>query len=136
MSRSACYWPQRGFTLLELVGVILILAIASVPLFSLFTQAGIGLLRDESLQTATQLAQERAETLLAIRRNRGYADAEISTDRVETLNGDYAGYTRTTRITPFAGTACPGGGVCKQVAVRVDQAGQPRAELTFILVNY
>ncbi len=136
MKRYAPQPAARGFTLLELVAVLLIVAIASVPLFSLFSQAGIGLLGDERIQTATQLAQERAETLLAIRRNRGYADAEVSTNLVENLTGDYAGYTRTTTITPFAGAACPGTAVCKQVAVSVDQAGQPRAAVTFVLVDY
>jgi len=128
--------PQRGFTLLELVAVILIVTIAAVPLFGLFSQAGIGLLADETIQTATQLAQERAETLLAVRRNRGYADTEVSSGLVENLGGNYAGYTRTTTVTPFTGVACPGSFSCKQLTVRVDQGGQARAEVAFILVNY
>jgi len=34
---------QCGFTLLELIAVIIIVSIASVPLFSLFSHAGSGL---------------------------------------------------------------------------------------------
>jgi len=135
MSKTG-YRRQQGFTLLELVAVILIVAVASVPLFTLFSQAGIGLLSDETIQTATQLAQERAETLLAVRRNRGYGDTEVSTDLVENLNGSYTGYTRSTTIVPFAGAACPGGATCKQATVRVDKGGQARAEITLVLVNY
>ena len=71
---------QRGFTLLELVAVLLVVSIASVPLLGLFSGASLGLLSDEAIQTATQLAQERAETLLAVRRNRGYTDPEVSSD--------------------------------------------------------
>jgi prepilin-type N-terminal cleavage/methylation domain-containing protein len=137
MSTIADSRRQQGFTLLELVAVIIIVAIASVPLFGLFSQAGFAMLADETTQTATQLAQARAEYLVAVRRNRGYADTEVSANLVETLTGNYAGYTRTTTVTaPFAGPACPGGATCKQLAVRVDQGGQARAEVTFVLVNY
>jgi prepilin-type N-terminal cleavage/methylation domain-containing protein len=128
---------QHGFTLIELIAVIIIVSIATVPLFSLFSQAGFSLLADEKLQTATQLAQERAEYLLGVRRNRSYTDPEVSTPLIENLAGNYAGYTRTTTVTdPFLGLACPGGAACKQLAVRVDEGGQARAEIIFVLVNY
>ena len=127
---------QQGFTLIELVAVIIIIAVAAVPLFGLFSQAGRSLLADETIQTATQLAQARAEHLMAIRRNRGYADPEVSANLTETLAGNYAGYTRVTTIAPYIGAACPGGTVCKQVSVRVDEGGEARSEIAFVLVNY
>lgn len=131
---------QSGFTLIELVAVVLVLAVAAVPLFSLFSQSGISMLVNENIQTATQLAQERAEHLLAVRRNRGYGDAELTTNLVEDLNGtNYAQYDRSTIITsPFAGNGCPGGAVCKQLVVQVsdDASGTVRSEVTFVLVNY
>jgi hypothetical protein len=137
MKRAAGVREQGGFTLMELIAIIVIVAIASVPLFGLFSQAGISLLADERIQTATQLAQERAEYLMGVRRNRGYADPEISTPLIENLAGNYTGYTRTTAVTdPFVGPACPGGAACKQLTVRIDENGQARAELTFVLVNY
>lgn len=135
MSPGSCI-EQRGFTLIELIAVMVIIAIAAVPLFSLFSQAGRSLLADEKIQTGTQLAQARAEYLMAVRRNRGYGDAEVSANLTEPLTGNYAGYTRTTTIAAFAGAACPVGATCKQVAVRVDEGGQARAEVTFVLVNY
>jgi len=135
MSQS-CRRAQQGFTLIELVAVIIIIAVAAVPLFGLFSQAGRSLLADETIQTATQLAQARAEHLMAVRRNRGYADAEVSTNLTETLTGNYAGYSRVTTIAPYIGAACPGGATCKQVNVRVDESGQALAEIIFVLVNY
>jgi len=127
---------QQGFTLIELVAVIIIIAVAAVPLFGLFSQAGRSLLADETIQTATQLAQAHAEHLMAIRRNHGYADPEVSANLTETLTGNYAGYTRVTTIAPYIGAACPVGAACKQVSVRVDEGGEARSEIVFVLVNY
>ena len=136
MSSQATIPRQRGFTLIELVAVIVIISVAAVPLFGLFSQAGFAMLEDEKLQTATQLAQARTEYLMAVRRNRGYADPGVSVNLVENLAGNYAGYTRTTDIVPFAGPACPAGASCKQLSVRVDQGGEARAEVAFVLVDY
>lgn len=127
---------QRGFTLIEVVLVIIILSVASVPLFGLFSQAGISMLSNESVQTATQLAQERAEHLLAIRRNQGYAAADVSVGLVENLTGNYSGYTRTTTVdAAYTGSDCPAL-TCKQLTVAVTESGQTLAEVSFVLVDY
>jgi len=131
---------QRGFTLIELIVVIIIMAIASVPLFGLFSQSSISMLANEKIQTAAQLAQERAEYLMALRRNQNYFATDISVGQVENLAGNYTGYTRTTSIVdetiPYAGSDCPAVGACKQITVSVAEAGKTRAEITFVLVNY
>lgn len=131
---------QRGFTLIELIAVIIIVAVASVPLLGLFSQSGQSLLANEKIQTATQLAQERAEYLMAVRRNQGYIATDISVNQTEVLTGNYSNYTRTTSIidetVPYAGSDCPAAGACKQITVSVVEAGTTRAEITFVLVNY
>jgi len=131
---------QQGFTLIELIAVIIIMAVASVPLFGLFSQAGGSLVANEKIQTAAQLAQEHAEHLMAVRRNQGYTAADISVGQTEVLTGNYNGYTRTTSIidesVPYSGSDCPVVGSCKQITVAVTEAGQTRAEVAFVLVNY
>ncbi|MGD8937343.1 MAG: type II secretion system protein [Thiogranum sp.] len=128
---------QRGFTLLEMVAVIVILAVAAVPLAGVFSQAGYGALQDEDLQRATQLAQERAEYLMAVRRQLGYNDPAVSTGLVENLSGRYAVYTRTTTLNdPFAGAACPTDAICKQLSVDVSRDGQSLATVAIVLVDY
>ena len=126
-----------GFTLLELVAVILLLAIAAVPLTGLFGQAGRSTLQGERGQTAAQLAQEGAERVLGQRRQLGFASLVPGT-RTETLTGAWAGYTRSTVIsrpaTPPPG--CPAGALCDLVTVGVDRAGRRLAEITFVLVDY
>jgi len=133
---------QKGFTLIELVLVIIIISVASVPLFGLFSQASTSLLNNEAIQTAAQLAQERAEFVLSRKRELGFngAVSELAVTTItENLTGNFSAYTRTTVITqpvapPPAG--CPGGALCKQVVVSVDTGGPTLAQVTFLLVNY
>ena len=132
MSRSR----QRGFTLLEMIMVMVIITLASVPILGQFTQAGSTLLIDEEIQTAAQLAQARAETLLADRRANGYAAIAAGTVN-ETLAGNFAGYTRSTTVNqPPAGSGCAVGASCKEVIISVSRGGNIRSEITFILVDY
>ena len=70
---------QRGFTLLELVMVIMLIALASIPILGQFSQAATTLLTDEIIQTSAQLAQARAEGIMADRRNNGYAAVATGT---------------------------------------------------------
>lgn len=126
-----------GFTLLELIAVIVILAVAAVPITGLFTKASLSLINNQRIQTATQLAQEQAELILGRRRNQGFA-AIFPGSYPETLAGNYNGFTRTTTITqpvvPPAG--CPAGALCDQVTVSVTSGAAALSEITFVLVNY
>jgi prepilin-type N-terminal cleavage/methylation domain-containing protein len=127
---------QQGFTLLELVLVIVVVALASIPILGQFSQAGQSLLLNEAIQTAGQLAQERAEALLALRRDQGYAAVPTGTSS-EGLTGNYAGYTRTLTVNePPLGPGCAAGATCKEVLVSVARGGNPHAALTLMLVDY
>jgi prepilin-type N-terminal cleavage/methylation domain-containing protein len=127
---------QHGFTLLEMIMVIVIVALASVPILGQFSQAASALLIDESTQTATQLAQERAEGVLALRRTSGYAAIATGTT-TDTLTGNYSGYTRTLTVNaPATGSGCASGATCKEVIVNVASGGKTRATVTLMLVNY
>lgn len=124
----------RGFTLIEAVLVIVILSIASVAVLNQFSQAARAWFVDEDLQTATQLAQERAEGILATRRNGTYAGVAVGVAN-DTLTGTYATYARTVTVTAHAGAPCPAVN-CKQVVVAVSRAGSPLAAVTFLLADY
>jgi prepilin-type N-terminal cleavage/methylation domain-containing protein len=128
---------QNGFTLIEMVLIIIIISIASVPLFGLFSSAASSLLVNEKTQTAVQLAQEHAEFLLAIRRNRDFNAAELSGSSTEVLSGNFSGYNRSTVITPApGGPGCPGGASCKEVIISVAEGATNYAEVSFLLVSY
>ncbi len=130
------YPQQSGFTLIELIMVIVIVALASVPILGQFTQVAGSTLVDEELQTAAQLAQARAEDILALRRNQGYATVAVGTT-TDVLTGSYSGYARRVTVTqPPAGGGCALGAACKGVVVTVNRGLSQRASVTFVLVDY
>lgn len=125
---------HRGFTLIELVMVIVILSIASVAVLDQFTQASKAWFVDEDVQVASQLLQERAEEVLLARRNSGYASVALGTVN-DTLTGSFASYTRTVIVSTLSGAPCPAAN-CKQVQINVGRAGTPLASATLMLASY
>ncbi len=129
-----------------MVAVIIILAVASVPLFGMFSQAALSLSDNESIQTAAQLAQERAESILAVRRDQGYSAAALlpgTYPETFSVAGNFGDYTRSTAISePPVGPGCPlhpvtlVAATCKGVIVTVSRNGNTHAQLTLLLVNY
>ncbi len=131
--------PDRceGFTLLELIAVIVILAVAAVPITGLFTKASLSMLNNQRIQTATQLAQEQAELVLGRRRNQGFNATVLAAYPDETLAGNYAGFNRTTTLTrPALPPGCPAVDQCALVTVAVDEGGTVLSEISFVLVDY
>lgn len=128
---------QRGFSLIELVMVIVVLAVGAAALLQQFTQVAVSLNINEEIQTSAQLAQEAAEQALMDRRNLGYASLTAGTT-TENLTGNYNGYTRVITITDTdqsTSAACPGGASCKDVQVQVS-GGNGSATLELTVVDY
>jgi prepilin-type N-terminal cleavage/methylation domain-containing protein len=125
---------QRGATLVEMVAVILILAIASTAIMDQFVNTKDSYLVNESLQTSAQLAQECAERIMATRRLQSYT-AAIGTNCLA-LPATYtaAGYVSnaTFAAAPAACVTAP----CTQVDVVVTHNGDERARVVFMLGSY
>ncbi len=128
---------QAGFSLIELVVVIVLLGIAAVALLQQFSQAAGSLARNEQIQTAAQLAQEGAEDILALRREAGYADPGLDPGiATDNLAGLFAGYSRTITITEPAGSGCPALALCKDVQVSITRGAATLAQIDLLLVDY
>lgn len=137
---------KRGFTLIELVIVIIVVAIGAVTLGALFSNTSGSLNTNEVLQQSTQYAQECAESVMTTRRNSTFAAFAVPA----VCNG-----TTTVNSVPFARSAslgglydsgtcsghavcpCPTGGTnnCRDVSISVT-SGAVSSSITVLLVNY
>lgn len=127
--------PQRGATLIEMVMVIVLLAIAATAIMDQFTTSARSYQINESIQTAAQLAQECAEHILAARRLQGYTTAITVNCPVLPAAYTAAGYVRT-RTFGAAPAACFTPPECREVTVSVTQGGTTRASVVFMLGSY
>ena len=134
-----------GFTLIELVIVMLIVSAGLLGIATLFGNTSSSLSTNETLQQATQYAQECAERVIGIRRSLGFASSSISSTMCNTtadtpvgqLPTMSSGFSRSVGITTYNGTGSPcpvGTANCKDVVVTVSKASLSSV-VTVMLVN-
>lgn len=124
----------RGFTLIELVVIIMILSIVGVSLVRMFGEIAGTVNTSHDINAAAQLAQECGEYLLSVRRLSGYATASTTDcSTLPTFNGNAR--PTVTINTAYAGTDCPAAGVCSLISVNASY-NSGSAQLAFVIVNY
>ena len=137
---------ESGFTLIEVILVIVIMAIAIPSLImgvSFMTQRQVNAL---GTTTAVDLAQERLEQIIADKRNPlvGFANINNARYPAETPVAGFAQYNRTVNIVCVspanldAAVACPTDYRRVQVTVQAVGVGQsvPDAVLVTLVTNY
>ena len=122
-----------GFSLIEVVIIIMVMSIIAVPLTLQFSQAGSSWQLNERVQTASQLAQGCAEELLSTRRLSGHTAALAIS--CSALPASFSSYTRTLTLATFSSSACPDTS-CSLVTVVVTHSGDERARLAVMLADY
>lgn len=123
----------RGFSLIEIVAIIVVLSIAAVG----FTAAYGPLVRSaeatQGIDFAAQLAARCAEHVLGQRRiNRLVGFAGVAGDMCGGLNA--SGYTVGTAVAALTGGACPAGRSCKAVTITATNGTTTRT-LNLLLAN-
>jgi Tfp pilus assembly protein PilV len=127
----------RGFSLIELVMIIVLLGIGLTGLMAMFSRS-VGSIDDNTgIQTGAQLVQQCAEHILGTRRqnadnNTGYTAAT----NPAICNGlAPAGFSHTVVVNALAGGVCPAGAVCSQLQITANQGGTALATGQLILVR-
>jgi len=139
-ARPPAVATQGGFTIIESVIAMVMLAIASVAIIAL--QRGIfsGQSDGKSMEVGVQLMQECAEKILGVRRGAGGYAAAITTPCNTGTLGGFASCATVAPLVGAAGTACPGPTIlCSTVTISVSTnscSGPAMNPVTLILVNY
>jgi len=135
---------MRGFTLIELIIAIVVVAIAAVAIGSAFAFMTRSQVLSSDLQRASQIAQECAEYIVGRARKPGtYASVAPVAANSAICNGlpaPGAGFTRTVNIRDQAtagvvGAVCTAGWGCKHVQV-IAGRGNAVVTVNFMLINY
>lgn len=128
----------RGFSLIELVMIIVLLSIGLTGLMAMFSRS-VGSIDDNTgIQAGAQLVQQCAEHILGTRRQNvdtltGYTAAATAA----ICNGlAPAGFSHTVVVGAYAGAACPVTATCSQVTITASQGGTALASGQLMLVRY
>lgn len=128
---------MQGFSLIELIAIIVLLAVGLVSLLQVFGTATRSIGNNVDGLLGAQLTQERAERVLVDRRVRGYAYVTTpGTYPAEAAIAGFPNYARTTVFTALAVAPCAPGGTCQQVVVTVTRAGQLAGQVTLMVGDY
>lgn len=139
MKRNSCnrFATETGFTLVELIVVIVLLSIAAAGIVSLNANIFSGQDSNETLEVGAQLLQECAEKVLAA----GYTPSPSCLDDA-TASALPQGFsapvpTVTHTILPATSTryGCPSGGTCVTVDVTVTKGSSTLTPITLLLVQ-
>ncbi|NOZ57911.1 MAG: prepilin-type N-terminal cleavage/methylation domain-containing protein [Calditrichaeota bacterium] len=126
-------WRQLGFSLLEVILVVVLIAIAIPPLLRLFSHSILGSVDSELRTKATLYAQEKLEQILNDKKVAGGFQTVITPGRYPP-DVPEEGFTRTVQIqsdglsyngVPYA-----------RVVVTVSHAGIPDVQLETWITNY
>jgi prepilin-type N-terminal cleavage/methylation domain-containing protein len=130
----------HGYSLIELVVVMLIISFGLLGLASMFGTTAKTLSTNETLQQATQYAQECAESVITTRRNLGFDWFATNTF---SCGSNPSGFTRTlnpvgTLYTGTTSTPCPNTVDCRDVNITVTSTANSsvNSSITILLVNY
>ena len=131
---------QRGFSLIEMTMVIVVVSVAAVPLLGSLAQPGRALLLAEDLQVATNVAQACADFIVRSHHDGVTSYANITTTTCNSLpvTSGYPPVVTVTDVTSATISACPSAsiGFCKKLIVTVTKSSTKLSELTFMVTNY
>ena len=131
----------HGFTIMEMIMVVVILAIASVTVATMVTNVNAHQDGNEDLQVGTQLLQECGENIVAQHRR----DENFFTTTIGTSSSNCYSLTTlapsgfslpTVSVATYTGAGCPGTAECKLATVTLAKGGATLQTLNVMLARY
>lgn len=125
---------QTGFSLIELIMLVVVLSLLGVSLVQMLGQLSRGLSLTNDAQIAAQLAQECREWLLTVRRRSGYAMGSVQDcSALGTFAGQ--GPAAVVQQAVYTGVGCPSPASCKLFTINATYQSASASQ-TLMVVNY
>jgi prepilin-type N-terminal cleavage/methylation domain-containing protein len=127
----------RGFTLIEMVLVIVLIGVGTIGVLSMFGQVAKSLPASRDVQAAAEGAQACAEYILGAKRGGAVAVGDIDATICDVLPA-VSGFTRSVAVSDAsASAACPdnAAGTCVQAVVTVAST-DVTSRVTVMMVDY
>lgn len=137
---------ERGFTLIEMIMVMMVLSIAAVSVLEAFSGNGRGLLLADNNHVAQNLAQECAEYIARSKQDGAITYGAITATVCDAPLPDVNGFSLTVDPRDVTSATCPGGAnclalcpsgaLCKDTTIAVTKSGSILATAKILFVNY
>jgi prepilin-type N-terminal cleavage/methylation domain-containing protein len=129
----------RGFTILEMVIVLVLMSIAASAVIMMVANVGANQTENTDMQVGTQLLQECGEWIVSNHRRdeNFYTSSLISSTTCYGLT-TYSGFNipSVTVTDPYTGAGCPAGGTCKLASISITKSSATLQPLNLVLVRY
>lgn len=119
---------SRGFTLIEIILVIVFLSISLLATMNMMSSSVAGSMNIELINTATNLANEKMEQIFADKKSKGYGYVKQSNYQSESNPDGFTGFNRYVEITDQSTN--------KKIKVRVTHANFEDIILVTFITNY
>jgi Tfp pilus assembly protein PilV len=131
----ACLRRSGGFSLVELIMIIVVLSVGIAGLTALYGELGGAIDVNDDIGAGAQAAQRCAEHVLMQRRaSTGAGYAGVVSGLCAALPA-VGGFTATDVAAAYGGAGCPVGATCQQVTVTASNGSTSRV-VTFMVVDY
>lgn len=131
---------KHGFTLVEMILVMIVISIGALGITRLFGNMGKSLSTNEIIQQATQYAQQCAEAVIAKQRDQGFS---WFTNNTFSCGSNPTSFTLTTNpvgatYTGTSTSACPNGVSCRNASITATSTVNTAlfSSVTILLVDY
>ena len=119
---------SRGFTLIEMIMVIVFLSVALLATMNMMSTSVSGSMNIELINTATDLANEKMEEIFADKKSKGYGYVQQNNYQSESNPNGFSGFTRLVEISSQSNS--------KRIRVRVTHPDLQDIVLEAYITNY
>ena len=128
----------RGFTIIEMIMVVVILGITSIAVVNMITRVNAGSTENSEMLVGAQLLQECGEWILANhRREDNFFTSTLATSTNCYALSTYGGFNAPqVTVSAYTGSGCPAGATCKLAVISITKGADTLTPMNLVVVRW